>query len=484
MFARSLSQLQSLAAQLRSWVASSSPEDPIPEEVAADVQAHLSERRGELSYWLFLTRLLLSLSLALFLLVEMLVTAHTPLPYIGLLAGYAAANAAVHVLCKRTPQVLPWLYAGLDLTLALLLRHVTHFSAFADSNATLVGLLALVLLIYTLYGSPKLSAVLSLAALLAVTGTLYLAPEPDVPSASPLQPFLRIEYLSVACLVTCLLALRLRKRMTDRYVELYQRMYATVADTASQSQHDDREEVDRLKRDFIAVLSHELRNPLTPLSSALKIVQSEMQEGRHDPEMLGIAVESASRLQRLVHDYTELAELLARPHEEVPCWNVQIKPLMETLTERASPSRFVLEQLESLAAASDPHLLLGALRAVLRRAELRTPQDRSITICGSTEGDAIVVSVHDPTSFLSSEIVESLSDPFASSRERLFASGNTGIELILAQHALHRIGGRLRIDSARKKGTTVHCVLPGARPDHEWFDDRQLHSPLFKRQEV
>lgn len=484
MFARSLSQLQSLASQLRSWIVPPSPEDPIPEEVAADVQAHLSERRGELSYWLFLTRLVLALGLALFLLVEMLVTAHTPLSYIWLLAGYAVANVAVHILYKRSLSALPWLYAGMDLVLALLLRHVTHFSAFADSNATLVGLLALVLIIYTLYGSPKLSAILSLAALGAVTGTLYLAPEPDAPSASPLQPFLRIEYLSATCLVTCLLALRLRKRMTDRYVELYQRMYATVADATSQGQHDDREEVDRLKRDFISVLSHELRNPLTPLSSALEVVQSEMQEGRHDPEMLGIAVESAGRLQRLVHDYTELAELLARPHEDVPCWNVRIKPLMETLTEHALPSRFVLERLESLAAASDPHLLLGALRAVLRRAELRTPQDQPITVRGSTEGDAIVISIHDPTSRLSPEVVESLSDPFASSRERLFASGNTGIELILAQHALHRIGGRLRIDSARKKGTTVHCVLPGARPEHEWFEDRQLHSPLFKRQEA
>ncbi len=456
-------------------------------EIAAEVQMHLDRRCAQINHWLLLVRSVLAIGTAGFLFVESVLSSSAITPFIWLLLGYAAANGAVSIIGSRALRLVPWLFAGLDVTFTLLLRHGQALGLPMTPNPTLVGLLALVLLTYTLYGKPKLSATLALVSLLAAAASIQFSAPEAVSTAlagGPLHTFLLVEYLSIACLITCLLALRLHRRTMQHYVELHRRIEAAADSAVEQRRREQLEEVDNLKRNFIAVLSHELRNPITPLSTALDVIHEELKAGRQDAdlvEVLDIAVESAGQLRQLIHDYTELAELLVRAREDEPRWNLHLAPLLATLTEHAPALRFVISDLDGLAASGDPFLLRGALRAVLRRAELRTPGDRHISVSGTHQDGHVTVAIHDPTSYLAPETAEALKDPFASSSERIYASSNTGLELTLAQHALHRIGGTLHIESAPEMGTVVHCRLPAAHPDRDWLDERQLRSSLFQQ---
>ncbi len=469
--------------RLRAWLRrDDDDEQPIPEEVHADVHAYLGERRAQLGHWFFLTRLGLALGLVLYLMIDaVLVGAAAPAAAV-LLVGYALANLGVRFLCGRAAACAPYGYALVDLSAIVLLRHALVFETVVDPNATMVGLFVLVLISYTLYANPKLGAGLSLATLAATALTIHFGPAlgsapASALGAAPFQAFLLVEYLSIACLVTCLVALRLRRQVVGHSVEMHRRMQAAIASATERARRERVEEVDRLKRDFIAVLSHELRGPITPLCTALEIVAEEMRHGRTDPEMLEIATDSAGVLRRLICDYTHLAELMMQHDADAPRWNIPLRVLLDTLLADVDGERFGVEAPDELAVSSDPYLLRGALLAILRRAELKTPAGQHATVSTCVEEDGgIVISVHDPASCLSPEESASLDDPFAASSERVFFSANSGLELILAQHALRRIGGRLAIESVPEGGTAIRCTLPGPQDELRWLQPKQLET--------
>ncbi len=449
------------------WLPLDDRDPEIPDEVRADVEQHLDERRGQLNQWFVLVRTALVLGLGGYLCIEALTTGAPWPPYLGLLVGYAILNAGIRLLGRRCSACVTWGYGAADLGLLLLLRHLYALDLFGDPNATLVGLLALVLISYTLYAAPTLNAALALASLAATGASIYLDPLETAQlvgaESHPFRAFLLIEYLSIACLVTCIVALRLYRQIIGYSVELYRHLQAEMQSAAERARREQMEDLNRLKQSFITVLSHELRNPIMPLCTALDVVQEEMQAGRLDLEMLGMARESAGTLQRLVGDYVQLADLLAQPHPDAPQWNIPLDDFVRTLLTETEHTRFAVSEMGELTASGDPFMLRGALTAVLRRAELCTPAGERIQIGGRAEQGRVILSVHDPLSHVPLEDAVTLDDVFAPSAERVFYSANTGLELILAQHALRRTGGRLHIDSAPGRGTTVSCVLPAPR---------------------
>ncbi len=478
-----MNQLSSFISALRRWITAPARPEPIPRGVRADVEGYLAERRGQLSHWFFLMRAGLMLGLAGYLSIDAFVSSAPWPPYLGLLLGYGAANAAVRYAAPRCACIAPWAYGFIDLAFFLLLRHVYALEMFIDPNATLVGFLALVLISYTLYGNPTLSAGLALASMMAAGASIYFDPHPSgapewaAYADHPFRVFLLIEYLSIACLVTCLVALRLRRQVVGYCLEMYRRMQAAVDSAAERARREQVVDLDRLKRNFISLLSHELRGPIMPLCSSLEVVQEEMEAGRLDREMLDVARESAGTLQRLISDYVQLADLLTKHDAGAPHWNIPLAPFIDTLlnttTQRA---RYIVAGLEDRTAAGDPFLLRGALTAIFRRAELCTPEGERITITAREEDEAVVLTVHDPASHLQPQDAESLDDVFSPLSERVFFSANTGLELVLAQHALRRAGARLRVHSAEGEGTTIACVLPPAREDLKPLSIDQFHA--------
>ena len=482
----------------RDWLtedeASSVPDDP---DLREEVQTYLTERRAEMCHWLFVVRAGLALGLAAYLAVSALVMAEAwPTDALLLAVGYALANGAVRFGGGRQMQAAPWAYAFLDFGLILLL-YVFFGGTFEFAlppGVGLVGLMVLLLLAYTLLGNPTLNAVLSLAALGAASSVLHFFPDlavqpvPANAPQAPLRSYLLLEYLSIACLVTCLLALRLRRRLVAYTTEMHRRLKANLEAQLEEDRRHHLEAIGQLKRDFIKVLSHELRNPVAPLISSLEVVQEDAAQGHCNPELVEVAVNSARELQRLADDYTQLAKLLTRPLDDATRWNLPLAPLAKAttahLTRRleedgsSTAPHFAFEALDDRAVASDPPLLRDTMHALIRRAVHHTAEGGIITVRGLSEKDQAGFAVHDPDSYLPADTVASLDDLFAPSEERLYSTDTTGLELLLARHALDRMGGHLHAESSPEHGTTIYCLLPTASSELEWMDDHRVRALL------
>ena len=273
---------------------------------------------------------------------------------------------------------------------------------------------------------------------------------------------------------------RLYAQLMRFSIEQHKRTKAAVSTAVERSRRERLEELNKLKQDFITVISHELRNPITPLLSSLDILDAELSEDGNPNEMLTIARESAARVQRIITDYTRLAELITMDDDNLLRWNVHLNDLLSVLQEQSPKQTRVIGNFKDLVICTDPRLFGGALLALMRRAEHHTPQDGAITVRGYRDKKGeVIMSIHDPSSFLEEQAIARLDDPFALSNERAFSlQPNTGLELILARHSMRRLGGGLQIDSSPNLGTTVHCTVAGKQSDARWLSDAQLRQEL------
>lgn len=472
------SLLRRLAAAFRP-----TPADGPPPDVLADVRTYLGRCEAEVNRVFLLARLALVGMLAGYFAIDTL-TITTVLPAaLALVLAYGALHLLTASFLGQRAGV-HRIHVAFDVALVLVLRHAFLFEALVDPNATMVGLFSLLLIAYVTYGDPRLLAGTGAAMLAATAGTIGWAAwagaaetmGPASQQLHPLRVLLVLVYLGVVAATAYFLALRLRDNVLDYVVEVHKRAQAAMRSAVERVQRERLEELNHLKRDFIAVLSHELRTPLTPLRTSLELAHYELDAG-DAREMIGIALEATGRLQRLVQDYTRLAEVLTLEEDGLTLWNVRIEDLLAAVLDGNRSRVVVVEDSEGLVVATNPRLLGGALLALVRRAELVTTPETPITVRCHTDGAAIVLALHDPDSFID-EATLSLDDPFAQSSERTFYAANTGIELVLAQHSLSRIGGRLRVVSEPGRGTTVYCTVPAARGAGRWLSGRQVREEL------
>ena len=452
-----------------------------PPEIASNVERFVQERRGQLDRWFFGIRITLGLTVAGYLSIDLLQGRPATTAIMFTLGAYLAANTATWLYCGARGKHARWIYMSVDFLFVLLLRHAFLFEVLVDPNATMVAFFTLMLLTYTGYADPALSRMLAVLTVAVTALTLCLdmvgaaVPESGVLvyRRYPLRVVLILAYLGAFCLVTSALAFRLREHILDYAVELQKRLETAMANSVERSRTEKLEQLNRLKRDFIEVLSHELRTPLTPLRSSLELLRSTNPK-EDDAVLLSIALESTDKLNRLVQDYTRLAELLADERNGVLRWNIKLDSFLDTLRTEHDMSRVVVEDVEDVVVSANPRLLAAALLSLIRRAQLVSSSNSTVTIRAKIQESQVLLSIHDPDSCLDCDVVGMLDDPFLASNERTFDSRNTGLELVLARHSLQRIGGSLHVLSAEDAGTTVVCSLPGRQHGSQWLSEREI----------
>lgn len=460
-------------------------EGGVPVALTGSVDEFVAVRSGELDRWFLVVRVLLGLGLAGYLSVDVLQHA-APAASLVLVGGYLALNAAAWLFALRRAKCARWLFAAIDVAAIVTLRQFFSFEFLVDANATMVGFFTLILLVYTVYGDPLLSRAISIGTISVAAATMCIDLLGDsvlhvgvvAYQRYPLRMLVILAYLGSFCLVTYAVALRLREHVLDYSVELHRRIEAAMATSSERTRREKLEELNRLKRDFISILSHELRTPLAPLRSSLELLRTQEAVRPENGELLGIAMESTDKLQRLVQDYTQLAELLTCEEAGTIRWNLRLSTLVETLRDQGALSCVAVQGVEGLVVVADPRLLAGALLALIRRATLVNSPGTHITIRAYPADRDVLIEIHDPQSYLERDLSEMLDDPFVVSSERTFVSANTGLELILARHSLQRIGGKLRITSDPHEGTTIHCSVPAMKQGAHWLSDAQLRFEL------
>ena len=228
---------------------------------------------------------------------------------------------------------------------------------------------------------------------------------------------------------------------------------ALSAGRARRRQYEMRE-VDRRKDEFLAILGHELRNPLAPIRTAMDVLNT---IPHTDPKVRSISqvVERQVRhLTRLVDDLLDVARI-TNDKVALQCERVSLATVLQHAVEicrqqlDAGGHTLDLRQpAGSVLLFGDRARLVQSLANVLNNAAKFSPPRSTIHVYAGVEGEDIVFTVRDHGAGLEPEARSRIFDLFVQGRAgRSHAFGGLGIGLSLTQRFTHMHGGSVSVSS-------------------------------------
>ena len=233
------------------------------------------------------------------------------------------------------------------------------------------------------------------------------------------------------------------------------------------------QEANRLKTEFVTVVTHELRSPLTSIAGYLDLLLEE--EGREGAETreayLQIVKRNADRLLELINDLLDIARLEAGKLalKRLP---LDLEGLIREVSGALRPQIEGKEQHLHLDLAAslpvvtgDPERLTQILLNLVTNAHKYTPQGGRITVATRAERAGVCIAVQDTGIGLSSEEQQQLFTKFFRAQHPLAREAvGTGLGLAIARALVELHGGTLTVVSAPGQGATFKVTLPAA-PD-------------------
>jgi len=237
------------------------------------------------------------------------------------------------------------------------------------------------------------------------------------------------------------------------------------------------QQLDQMRRDFVANVSHELRTPLTAILGFVETLQGPARgDSAATERFLGIMSEEASRMNRLVGDLLSLSRV-----EEVsrmrPTDPVDLDQIIRAVIRNLSPlaesnlSAVTYQDADSpVVVPGDPDQLLQVITNLVENALKYGGQGTQVEVSltqvhaqAGLRGDGWMVSVKDNGPGIDSIHIARLTERFYridSHRSR--EMGGTGLGLAIVKHIINRHRGRLKIESTLGKGSFFSVILPAA----------------------
>jgi signal transduction histidine kinase/CheY-like chemotaxis protein len=231
-------------------------------------------------------------------------------------------------------------------------------------------------------------------------------------------------------------------------------------------------EADRRKDEFLATLSHELRNPLAPIRSALEV----MRLARDKPDVLEKARATMERqllhLVRITDDLLDVARI-TQNKLEMRRERLDLRTILQSAVEAGRPGidaqGHALElhlPAAPLWCHADPTRLSQVLSNLLNNAIKYTPRGGRIRIIGAAGEGQVSVTVEDTGVGIPDEMLPLVFDMFTQfpgHRDR--SHGGLGIGLTLAKRLVELHDGTIEARSAGPgQGSAFTVALPSAAP--------------------
>ena len=243
-------------------------------------------------------------------------------------------------------------------------------------------------------------------------------------------------------------------------------------------------EADRHKDEFLAMLAHELRNPLAPIYSAVQLMRRKPLE---DPQLSwsrDVIERQIAHLSRLVDDLLDVSRI-TRGKINLTKEPIDIASLIARAVETTHP--LILERAhqlavdvpeESLKLLGDPTRLTQALGNVLSNAAKYTEPGGRITVTARREGTEVTIRVADTGEGIPAELLPVIFNLFTQlDRTSGHAQGGLGIGLALVRRLVEMHGGSVTASSdGAGKGSEFIIRLPLHFDSSETGDDGEPQS--------
>jgi signal transduction histidine kinase len=221
---------------------------------------------------------------------------------------------------------------------------------------------------------------------------------------------------------------------------------------------------DRTKDEFLATLSHELRNPVSVITSAVAVLET----GQHDPRSrsaIAIVSRQSAQIRRLVEDLLDVGRI-TRGRLVLRTERVDVRRSLELAVEANQRHLALKEQSLSVDAPKAPvDARIDEVRVVqvvsnlLDNASKYSPNGAHVALRLTDSADLVTVEVSDNGPGIDPAVLPHLFDLFDQGGSS--ASGGLGLGLGLCKRLVEMHGGMISAESNQQgQGTTFTLTLP------------------------
>lgn len=228
-------------------------------------------------------------------------------------------------------------------------------------------------------------------------------------------------------------------------------------------------QLDQMKSEFIATVSHEFRTPLTSIKMAVGILLEEVlgHVNAKQRDLLIATKDDCERLTKLVKDLLDFSRLEAGTYQRR---NEPIA-LRHLLEDALTPLRLLFQQQEvqlELALDTDlpelwgdPQQLSWVINNLVSNALRYTPAHGKVKISAHCENGTVHVFVADTGRGIPAEALATIFDKFVQVKDAKESTpGSVGLGLAIAREVVEGHGGKIGVESELGKGSTFYFTLP------------------------
>jgi PAS domain S-box-containing protein len=220
--------------------------------------------------------------------------------------------------------------------------------------------------------------------------------------------------------------------------------------------------------EFVAMLAHELRNPLAPIRTAVQVMEKLPPDDARQLDMRATIDRQSAQLERIVDDMLDIARITRGTLviEQVPVDIVEVvRRAVETATPSIEAARHGLDidlPSEPLMVQGDPHRLTQLLTNLLNNAARYTPERGAISVKARNESGSAVIRVRDTGRGIERDIIGRIFDMFVQGKPPLQrVGGGLGVGLALARRIAEMHNGTVEAQSeGENKGSEFTLRLP------------------------
>ena len=223
-------------------------------------------------------------------------------------------------------------------------------------------------------------------------------------------------------------------------------------------------DAERLRREFTANVSHELKTPLQTITGSAELIENGLVKKEDMPRFVGHIREEATRLVTLVEDIIRLSQL--DEQTELPKENVS---LYDIANEACGVLRDSADKKDiALSVSGDSgniygvkHLLFEVIYNLCDNGIKYTPDGGKVEVDISETEKDVTLTVSDNGIGIAPQHHARIFERFYRvDKSHSKKSGGTGLGLSIVKHSVQYHGGKISIQSEENKGTAITVVLP------------------------
>jgi signal transduction histidine kinase/CheY-like chemotaxis protein len=306
--------------------------------------------------------------------------------------------------------------------------------------------------------SPRSTAfALFITSVIAVSGAVTHVPEGTHAGQWLFQTELLLEIFAVIFLIICS-AIEDRRTATEELRAHVDQLENAVTQISEQ---------DSAKSDFLAILAHELRNPLAPVLSTLELLRMRRTPDDEETKLVAGAEQRLHMMGRLLDDLLDMSRV-SEKRLKLQKEYVSLRALAQRSVESSEPmmdkfSHTLTVSLPTTDATlfADPLRIEQVLVNVLNNAAKYTPPGGAVEFKAETHGSRAIITIRDNGTGIEQKMLSRIFEPFIQVSNTKYGTSGVGVGLALAKELVELHDGSIvALSAGLGRGSTFVIEFP------------------------